>query len=144
MVCPSCSAEVAAGGFCIACGARIQAPAGAAAAAIPNTASSGLSDNAAGALAYVTVIPAIVFLLMPEYNQRPFVRFHAFQCVFLAISAIAAQIVLMVVPVVGWIISPFVMLGFLVIRLIALIKALYGKKFKLPVIGAFAEQQAGG
>ena len=45
----------------------------------PQAAQSGLSDNAAGALAYVTIIPAIVFLLVEPYNKNSFVRFHAWQ-----------------------------------------------------------------
>lgn len=32
-------------------------------------AQSGLSDNAAGALAYVTIIPAIIFLIVEPYNK---------------------------------------------------------------------------
>jgi len=35
----------------------------------PSTVSqSGLSDNAAGGLAYITVIPAIIFLILEPYN----------------------------------------------------------------------------
>ncbi len=55
----------------------------------PQAAQSGLSDTAAGALAYVTIIPAIVFLLVEPYNKNSFVRFHAWQCIFLGITAIA-------------------------------------------------------
>ena len=45
-------------------------------------AQSGLSDNAAGALAYVTIIPAIIFLVMEPYNKNRFIRFHSWQCLF--------------------------------------------------------------
>ena len=48
----------------------------------------GLTDNAAGALAYVTIVPAIVFLVMPPYNTSSYVRFHAWQSIFLNIAAI--------------------------------------------------------
>ena len=48
----------------------------------------GLSDNAAGAIAYITIIPAIVFLLVEPYNKKPFVRFHAWQCIFLYVACI--------------------------------------------------------
>ena len=53
----------------------------------PQAAQSGLSDNAAGALAYITIIPAIIFLLVEPYNKNSFVRFHAWQCIFLGIAA---------------------------------------------------------
>src|ERR1700760_4654206 len=43
-----------------------------------------LADNVAGMLAYFTIIPAIVFLLIEPYNRNRFVRFHCFQCLFTA------------------------------------------------------------
>lgn len=109
----------------------------------PQTAQTGLSDNAAGALAYVTIIPAIVFLLVEPYNRNSFVRFHSWQCIFLAIASVAVHIVLGAIPVIGWIILPFVSLAFLVVWIIALVKALKGERYQLPIIGKFAAQQAG-
>ena len=106
-------------------------------------AQSGLSDNAAGALAYVTIVPAIVFLIVEPYNRNSYVRFHAWQSIFLGIAAIAIDTVLSVIPVVGWMLIPFVGLGFLVLWVITLLQALKGKRFKLPLIGDFAEKQAG-
>lgn len=103
---------------------------------------AGLSDNAAGALAYVTVIPAIIFLLVEPFNRNSFVRFHAWQSIFLGIAAFAIDVVLSFIPIVGWILLPIAMLGFLVLWIIVLLKALKGQRFKLPVIGNFAEQQA--
>lgn len=109
----------------------------------PQPAQAGLSSNAAGALAYVTIIPAIIFLILEPYNRNSFVRFHAWQSIFLGIATFAVDMVLSFIPVVGWIILPVAMLGFLVIWVICLLKALKGERFSLPVIGKFAEQQAG-
>ena len=67
----------------------------------PPVVSSGLSDNAAGALAYVTIIPAIIFLLLEPYNKKQFVRFHAWQCIFLFIACIVVEIILGMIPIVG-------------------------------------------
>lgn len=104
---------------------------------------SGLSDNAAAALAYVTIIPAIIFLIVEPYNKNSYVRFHSWQSIFLGIAAFAIDIVLSVIPFVGWIILPFFMIGFLIVWVIVLLKASKGQRFKLPLIGKFAEQQAG-
>jgi len=109
----------------------------------PQAAQSGLTDNNAGALAYVTIIPAIIFLLVEPYNKSSFVRFHAWQCIFLAIAAFAVHIVLGIIPVIGWFIMPFASLGFLIVWIIALLKALKGERYELPIIGKFAAQQAG-
>jgi uncharacterized membrane protein len=143
--CTGCGKEVPAGAAaCPSCG---QASAGAAVAA-PMASSSGLTDNVAGALAYVTLIPAIVFLVMEPYNKNRFIRFHAFQCLFLHGALIALWIALTLVamiPVVGLILIPvwFVLwLGSVVLWVILVLKAYQGQKFKLPGIGDIAEQQA--
>jgi len=109
----------------------------------PQPAQSGLSDTAAGALAYVTIIPAIIFLLVEPYNRNSFVRFHCWQSIFLGIAAFAIDMVLTVIPIIGWIILPFVALLFLVIWVWVLLKALKGERYELPLIGKFAAQQAG-
>lgn len=104
---------------------------------------SGLSDTAAGALAYVTFIPAIVFLIVEPYNRNSFVRFHSWQSIFLGIAAFALDVVLTVIPVVGWILIPFAGLALMVLWVIVLLKALKGERYKLPFIGDLAEKQAG-
>ena len=109
----------------------------------PQAAQSGLSDNNAGALAYVTIIPAIIFLLVEPYNRNSFVRFHAWQCIFLGVASVAIHIVLGIIPVIGWVIMPFASLGILIVWIIALVKALKGERYELPIIGKFAAQQAG-
>jgi len=105
---------------------------------------SGLSDNAAGALAYVTIIPAIIFLIVEPYNRNSYIRFHAWQSIFLGIAAFAIDMVLSFIPVIGWMILPFAMLGFLIVWVIVMLKALKGERLKLPVIGNLAEKQTNG
>ena len=67
------------------------------------TVQSGLSDKNAGALAYITIIPAIIFLVAAPYNQSSYIRFHAWQCVFLHIVWFAIGIIA-IIPILGWII----------------------------------------
>jgi uncharacterized membrane protein len=107
------------------------------------TMQGGLTDNAAAGLAYVTIIPAIIFLVVAPYNQKPFIRFHAWQCIFLCIAAVAVQIVLAIIPIIGWLISIPFSLAVLVIWVICMVKAFGGQRFELPLIGKFAAQQAG-
>lgn len=103
---------------------------------------SGLSQNAAAAVAYLTIIPAIIFLVLEPYNKNPFIRFHAFQSLGLGILAFAVHMILMVIPVIGWILVPFVGLAFLAVWIYTVLQAYKGVWFKLPVIGPFAEAQA--
>ncbi len=106
-------------------------------------AQSGLSDNAAGALAYVTIIPAIIFLIVEPYNRNSFVRFHAWQSIFFCIAFAAIHIVLGIIPIIGWAILALLDLAFLVLWIIVILKASKGERFQLPLIGKFAAQQAG-
>ena len=122
---------------------------GAPAARPAQTTASGLTDNVAGMLAYVTIIPAIIFLVMEPYNKSRFVRFHAFQSIFFGVAWTVLWIALSfvgMIPVLGWLtllIWPLLGLGGLVIWIILLLKANQGQMFKLPVIGDMAEKQAG-
>ena len=108
----------------------------------------GMSDNVAGMLAYVTIIPAIIFLLVEPYNRNRFVRFHSFQCLFFAAALLVIHFglgVLAVVPFMAVLTFPFHMLvnlGAFILWIILLIKANQGQMYKLPFVGDLAEQQA--
>jgi uncharacterized membrane protein len=106
------------------------------------SAQSGLSENAAGALAYVTIIPAIIFLLVEPYNKNSFIRFHAWQCIFLYAVVFVVSFI-NVIPILGQIIFLIAMVAFFVGWLMALLKALKGERWELPLIGKYAAQQAG-
>lgn len=150
--CAKCGATVAEGAtFCGSCGASITGGAVAAVSSAPR--SSGLAPNIAGMLAYFTIIPAIIFLVLEPYNKDRYVRFHAFQSVFFHVAWIAAWIgmiilgiILGTIPVVGLIIHLLLDLalfvGGFIIWLILVIKAFGNQKFHLPVIGNMAEEQA--
>jgi len=107
------------------------------------TPSEGLSENAASGLAYITIIPAIIFLVVAPYNTNPKIKFHAWQNIFLCIALFCCGII-MIVPILGWIIGIVGYLTLLVCWIIALINAFQGKQWKVPVIGNFAAKQVGG
>ena len=140
--CAACGGQMADNATaCPACGKPAGQSAGGGAAAAPAAAGGGLADNVAGGLAYITIIPAIIFLVVEPYSKNKFVKFHAFQCLGLAVLSIALWIV-NVVPIIGWILGLVGHLAVFVIWVICVIKAFQGGKFKIPVIGDFAEKQA--
>jgi len=113
-------------------------------------ASTGLSDDAASGIAYLTIIPSIIFLVVAPYNTNPKVKFHAWQNIFLCIGIIALYIVdmlLTMIPFIGWILGPLLGLvlglGFFILWIICIVKAFQGQKFVVPFIGPLAEKQAG-
>jgi len=112
-----------------------------------------LPETVAGALAYCTIIPAIIFLLVQPYNKNRFVRFHSFQCIGLCLVGVVigaalrvAGTLLFFIPLLGHLlvalVSMVVSLGLFVIWIVLMVKALQGEMFKLPVVGDFAEKQA--
>jgi uncharacterized membrane protein len=112
---------------------------------------AGLSPTAAAAIAYLTCVPAIVFLVLDPYKRIPFVRFHAIQSIALFVVWVLVWIVLGIVftPLMfagAWgtmhLIGEIVKLAFLIGYLVAIIQASQGKWFKLPVVGDFALKQA--
>ena len=116
------------------------------------TTQSGLSDNGAGALAYITFIPAIIFLVMPPYNQSPYVRFHAWQSILFNVASVGLIIVLSIVGAVlshilflGLLMLPIwgvVYLGLFILWIVVVMKAVNGQKFRIPLIAGIAESQA--
>jgi uncharacterized membrane protein len=140
MICPACNTETGSNStFCPHCGANTTTGTTAAA----SVQQGGLSENAAGAIAYITIIPAIIFLVMEPYNRSSFIRFHSWQSIFLGVTAAVVHFILAVIPIVGWLLMLPVGLAFLVIWILVIVKASKGERYKLPFIGTFAEQQAG-
>jgi uncharacterized membrane protein len=184
MQCPVCHNEVEAqSAFCGHCGAPLAAAAAEsvppqaayvppasyvpppvagyppAPAGYPPTApaSTGLTPNSAAALSYVTIIPAILFLVIEPYNKIPLVRFHSFQSIGLAIvwfvmwvAIFILSLVLAMIPGLNMLFFLFpilhvlLFLGFFVLWLVTILKASKGEWFKLPLIGNFAMKQARG
>ena len=112
-----------------------------------------LPERIAGALAYLTFVPAVIFLLLDPYRKNPFVRFHSFQCIFLSAAVLLAAVLLrllavllFIIPMVGQLLvlltSVVVGLAAFVIWLVLLVKALQGDAFRLPWIGDLAAQMA--
>lgn len=135
--CPSCGKEIGdEAGFCSACGMAIEKDAARGAAGQ----SAGLQSNLAAALCYLW-ITAIIFLLLEPYNRDKFVRFHAFQALFLGLASIAGQVILSVIPVLGWMLLPVWSLLVLVLAIIGAVKAYNNETWNIPAIGPFAAKQ---
>jgi uncharacterized membrane protein len=134
--CPTCGTQIADGAACSKCAGAAQTV------GVAPTAAAGLTDNVAGALAYLTIIPAILFLVLEPFNKRRFVRFHAFQSIFVYVAWIIIGIGLSFIGFIPFLWT-LVRLAMFVILLVLALKAYQGQEFKLPVIGDIAAQQAG-
>lgn len=108
---------------------------------------TGLAPNVASLLCYLcTWVTGLIFLLIEKENKD--VKFHAWQAIFLGIAVFAAYLVIMIIGfipylgIVAMILNLVVWVGFLVVWIIAMIKAYQGQKWLIPIIGPMAEQQA--
>jgi len=108
----------------------------------------------AGAIAYITFLPALLFLFLQSYRKNSFVRFHSVQCLLCWLIGVTVTVLLrllnlllMFIPVVGPLLSLLlpvvVVLAAGLIWVVLLVKAAQGERYALPWIGAIAEEYSG-
>jgi len=153
--CAKCGASLSEGAaFCPSCGAAVGAAPPAA--EPPGAAAAPMSSNVAAALSYLLgFITGIIFLVIEPYRRDPFVRFHAFQSIFLSAALVIVSIIWSSVfgalffaslgilwSFLGliWIL---IRLAFFVLWLLMMYKAYNKERFLLPFIGPIAAKQAG-
>jgi len=115
-----------------------------------------MTSNVAGALAYlVGFITGIIFLTVEPYSKDRFVRFHAFQSIFLSALYLVFFMVWGAVfgtlSIVGlgflWsliiLVWSLLRLAFFLLWLFVMYKAYNNERFSLPFIGPLAAKQAG-
>jgi uncharacterized membrane protein len=106
-----------------------------------------MGDNVAGALCYLFgFITGIIFLVLAPYNQSKFVRFHAFQSIFLNIAwfvlTLAIGFLAALTHGLAALLYPLVGICGLVLWLFMMYSAFNNKKIKIPFVGDLAEKQA--
>jgi uncharacterized membrane protein len=107
---------------------------------VPEKSSTGLEANLAAALSYLAgFISGIVFLVLEKESR--FVRFHAMQSTIFFLPLSIVYVILLGIPILGWVLAFFVWVGGLIAWLLLMFKAYQGERFKLPIVGDLAEQQ---
>lgn len=79
----------------------------------------------------------IFFLPLLVCPDSKFGKFHANQSLLLLIVSIVGNIVLGLIPVIGWIILPLFMIFILILGIMGLVNGLNGKAKELPLFGNF-------
>jgi uncharacterized membrane protein len=147
--CPECAEQMPqSAAFCPGCGRAMPV----------STKARGkvgaLPESIAGALAYISFVPAIIFLFLEPYRRNHFVRFHSIQCLlFCAATIVTAAVLrlvsmlLLMVPVLGPLLVSITVvvavLAAILLWFVLVVKALQGEMFKLPLLGDLAGQYAG-
>ncbi len=112
-----------------------------------------MAPTTAAAVAYLTFIPALIFLFSEPYKRIPFVRFHSIQCLALSVVSVVFSIGMSMVgnmlfytsvTMLGLfsLVNALVNLVLFVFWIIAVLKAKRGDWYKIPIIGDFALKQA--
>ena len=122
----------------------------------PKSTSTGLPSNVAAAIACIPLVGGIIFYILEKHD--PFVRFYAMQSIIFGgawfLFNIASWVVYSVfgaIPGIGgilvffWaIIQALVHIAFLVVWIIATVKAFTGVRWDIPYIGPVARRQVEG
>ncbi|MGI8890913.1 MAG: DUF4870 domain-containing protein [Chthoniobacterales bacterium] len=115
--------------------------------------STGLPSNVAAALACFPLIGGIIFYVLEKRDG--FVRFYAMQSIILGAAwilfSIAWNILFVIlghIPALGvvfafllWVIWAVVNIGFLIVLIIAIVKAFSGVRWDIPWVGQIARKQ---
>ena len=138
--CPNCGGEKPEGAnLCSQCSEALQNA--------PPRITTDVRERVAAVAAYLTPLPAILFLYLNPYRHSVFVRFHAFQSIIIGIVVFALVIVGALLASLGWTVA-WLMFGLLFgvglffLWLVLSIKAAQGVQFELPLLGAEAARRA--
>jgi len=99
---------------------------------------SGIDANLAAALSYlVGFVTGIIFLLVEKENR--FVRFHAMQSTLFFLAVVAIDVLLQIIPLIGFLVVVFVVIpASALVWLLLMYKAYQGEEYKLPLVGQWA------
>ncbi|RPF52221.1 DUF4870 domain-containing protein [Aquisalibacillus elongatus] len=102
--------------------------------------STGLNENLAGALCYLAgFVTGIIFLLIEKESK--FVRYHAFQSIFVWIGMFILSFGVGLIPIIGWLLSLLIAPVGFILWIYCMFSAYKMKWFKLPFVGNLAEEQ---
>lgn len=167
--CQSCGTALATDTcFCQSCGSpteinvgvsptAVEGPAAGAVMSPPGKTEPKMMDtNVVAALTYLAgFLTGIIFLVLDPYKSNSFVRFHAFQSIFVNVAWIAFWIIWIILSAVltplmagvfGLIALPLMLICTLAgvgIWIFLMFQAYQQKLFKLPIVGKFAAERAG-
>lgn len=79
----------------------------------------------------------IFFLPLIACPESSYAKFHANQALLLLITSIVGNVILGIIPVVGWMLIPIFGLGILALGIMGIINGFGGNAKELPIIGKY-------
>lgn len=77
----------------------------------------------------------LFFLPLVACPESKYARFHANQALLLLIASIAGNVILGMIPIIGWVLLPIFGIAILAFGIIGLVNGFGGKAKRLPLIG---------
>ena len=103
--------------------------------------SVGMQPNLAALLSYfLGWITGLIFYLVEKKSK--FVRFHAMQSIVVFGGLAVLNIIILIIPAIGALLSFLLSLLSVVLWVFLMIKAYQGEYFKLPIVGDIAERNS--
>ena len=79
----------------------------------------------------------LFFLPLITCPESGYAKFHANQALILLIVGIAGNVILGIIPVIGWMLMSVFGIGVLILGIMGLVNGFGGKAKRLPLIGRF-------
>jgi len=79
----------------------------------------------------------LFFLPLIACPESRYAKFHANQALLLLITGIVGNVILGIIPVIGWMLMPIFGIGVLILGIMGLVNGFGGKAKQLPLIGKF-------
>ncbi len=89
-------------------------------------------------MAVLSYLGILVLIPLLAAKEDEFAQYHAKQGLVLLIAGVIGMFV-GAVPIIGWILAPFISLAWLIFSIIGIVNVLGGKKKELPIIGQYAK-----
>lgn len=152
--CSSCGASLV-GAYCRRCGSPASQRPSAPTYSPSSQSKADIPQNVAAALCYLMLlVSGVVFLVLEPYSKDKAIRFHAFQSILFHLAAVAIYLLESIVfstlrallPYGMWFLFSFISVLIFLALLgtwgLLMYKAYNRERFKIPILGDFAEKQA--
>jgi uncharacterized membrane protein len=112
----------------------------------PNNVGTADNSKTVALLSYITIVGWVIAFVMNSSQKTALGAYHLRQTLFLYIIAICmyiAEVILLFIPFIGWLIAILLWLAFIgifVLWIIGLIAAVNGEQKPIPLVGEKAQQ----
>jgi len=103
---------------------------------------STTEDKTVAVVSYLTLIGFIIAIVIHTNKKTKLGAFHLRQMLGLILTQICLSVIL-IIPILGWIAFPLLMIGIFVLWIMGLLAALKGELKPLPLLGAYYQQWFG-